>query len=297
MDITSRYKSLTALRSPRIPRPTRPRIGIRGLPSSLIIGGMIVLVIVAAAVLAPHLTPHDMARMSPAERLQAPSLAHPFGTDPMGRDLFSRVLFGARLSLSVAVLAVTIAGVPGILLGIAAGMYPGWLENVISRVMDAWIAVPSLLLAIAMAATLGRSTLVIALALGLAGISTYYRQARAETLRARGEGYVEAARALGAPEYRVLAVHILPNVLPSLLVLLTFRTGGMLMAVSALGFIGLGAPPPEPEWGTLIADGRNYMAQAWWLTAFPGAAITLTIFGLNLLGDGLRDLLDPRCRG
>ncbi|MBN2471032.1 MAG: ABC transporter permease [Anaerolineae bacterium] len=297
METTTRYKSITTPGRITLPQPARPRIGGRHLPSSLVIGGVIVLAVLLAALLAPHLTPYDMAKMNPADRLQSPSLVHPFGTDPMGRDLFSRVIFGARLSLTVAGLAVTIAGVPGILLGILAGMYPGWLENILSRVMDAWIAVPSLLLAIVMAATLGRSTLVIALALGLAGISTYYRQARAETLRARGMGYVEAARALGVRERCVIAHHILPNVLPPLLVLLAFRTGGMLMAVSALGFIGLGAPPPDPEWGTLIADGRNYIAQAWWLTAFPGAAITITVFGLNMLGDGLRDLLDPRCNG
>lgn len=293
MEHTTRYKSIPILKRLEFPLPQRPPLPIR-LPTALIIGGTIVLLVALAAVLAPVIAPYDMARMAPADRLQAPSMAHLFGTDPMGRDLFSRVIFGARLSVTVAVMAVAIACVPGMALGMLAGMYPGTMENILTRIMDAWMAVPSLLLAIAMAATLGRSTFILALALGLAGIPTYYRQTRAETLRVRSEGYVEAARALGSPEIQTLVRHVLPNVLPNLIVLATFRTGAMLMAISALGFIGLGAAPPAPEWGTLIADGREYMAQAWWLTIFPGAAITLTVYGLNMLGDGLRDVLDPR---
>lgn len=293
---TTQYKQIPALRRFEMPRPQRPALNGRRLPATFIIGGSIVLLITLAAVLAPVIAPYDMAKMAPAERLQAPSLAHLFGTDPMGRDLLSRIIFGARLSMTVASMAVAIACIPGMALGMMAGMYPGTLENVMTRIMDAWMAVPALLLAIAMAATLGRTTFVLALALGLAGIPTYYRQTRAETLRVRGEGYVEAARALGSTERQTLLRHVLPNILPNLVVLATFRTGAMLMAVSALGFIGLGAAPPNPEWGTLIADGRNYMAQAWWLTIFPGLAITLTVYGLNMLGDGLRDMLDPRLR-
>ncbi len=266
----------------------------RRYPTALVAGAVIVLALALVAALAPQLAPYDMARISPADRLQPPSWEHLFGTDAFGRDLFSRVLYGARLSLAVAVLAVAIAALPGILLGVLAGMYTGFLESLLTRLMDAWIAVPSLLLAVVMAAALGRSTLVLALALGLVGISTYYRQARAETLLVRGALYVEAARALGCPELHTLRHHVLPNVLPSLLVLVSLRIGAMLLAVSALGFIGLGAPPPEPEWGALMAEGRDYLRQAWWLTFFPGLAIALTTFGLNLLGDGLRDALDPR---
>lgn len=273
-----------------------PRARRLGLPLPLVIGLLIVAVILLIAALAPRIAPYDMAAMSMQERLQPPSLAHPFGTDLYGRDLFSRVLYGARLSVAVALLAVLISALPGIAAGIIAGMYPGLAESAVSRLVDAWIAVPGLLLAIVMVASLGRSALVIALALGLAGIPTYYRQARAETLRVRDAQYIEAVRAAGASERYLLRHHVLPNVLPLLLVLMSLRAGGMLLAVSALSFIGLGAQPPQPEWGALLAEGRDYLEPAWWLTFFPGCAIALTVFGLNLIGDSLRDVLDPRNR-
>lgn len=265
----------------------------RRYPAPLLLGGGIVLALFLLALLAPYIAPYDMAAIAPAERLQAPSWAHPFGTDAFGRDLFSRVVWGGRSSLTVAGLAVLIGAVPGVLLGVLAGMHPGLGENILTRLMDAWIAVPGLLLAVVMASMLGRSLLVLGLALGLIGIPTYYRQARAETLRVSGTRYVEAARAVGGTRLHIIVQHVLPNVLPCLLILITLRMGGLLMAVGALGFIGLGVPPPLPEWGTLLAEGRGYLYQAWWLLAFPGLAIGVAAFGLNLLGDGLRDLLTP----
>ncbi len=261
------------------------------LSPAFILGGGIVLLLVMLALLGPHIAPYDMAQIAPADRLQAPSAAHFLGTDAFGRDLFSRILVGARLSLAVAALAVTVGAVPGITLGLLAGMYPGLPENVLTRVMDAWIAVPGILLAIVIAAAFDRSALVIAVALGVAGVPTYYRQARAEALGVRAALYIEAARSLGCQERHVLLRHVLPNVLPSLLVLVSLRAGGMLLAASALGFIGLGAPPPTPEWGALVAEGREHFRQAWWLISYPGLAIALTVFGFNLLGDGLRDML------
>lgn len=283
--------SRVVLPSRRTIRQTRP--SRRPHSPGLLVGATIVSVITLIALLAPHLALYDFAKMMPSQRLQAPSLAHPFGTDLMGRDLFSRVLMGGRTSLFVAIMTVTVSAVPGIFAGLLAGMYPGKLERLASRVVDAWIALPGILLAIAMTAAFGRSMLILALAFGLAGIPTYYRQTRAETLRIRGELYVGAARALGAPEHHILRRHIVPNILPPLAVLLSLRVGGMLVAVSSLSFIGLGAQPPDPEWGALLADGRDYFEQAWWLSVFPGLAIAITVFGLNLLGDGLRDWLDP----
>lgn len=266
----------------------------RLLPAPLVIGAIITVGLITVALLAPQIAPYDMAVMSPGERLQSPSWQHPLGTDAFGRDLFSRILVGARISLTVAVASVLLAALPGILLGIIGGMRPGLLEGVLTRLMDAWIAVPSLLLAVVMAAALGRTVLVLTTALALSGVPTYYRQARAETLLVTNTLYVRAARSLGGTEAHLLLHHVLPNVMPNLLVLISLRIGAMLLAASALGFIGLGVQPPMPEWGALMAEGRNYVFQAWWLTLFPGLAIAIATFGLNLLGDGLRDLLDPR---
>lgn len=266
----------------------------RRFTTSFLMGGAVLALLVVLALLAPVIAPYDPLKIAPVDRLQAPSWEHFFGTDAFGRDLFSRVLVGARSSLAVSVLAVVLAAVPGILFGVWAGMNPGLLEGFFTRVMDAWIAVPGLLLAIVMTAALGRSMLVLAVALGLVGISTYYRQARVETLRVNSTQYVEAARSLGGREWHIILYHVLPNVLPALLVLISIRIAGLLLAVGALGFIGLGVPPPTPEWGSLMAEGRDYLRQAWWLTLYPGLAIAVTVFNLNLVGDGLRDVLDPR---
>lgn len=274
--------------------PVRPHR--RRIPRTLWAGGGIVLLLFVLAVFAPQIAPYDMAKMVPTDRLQAPSLQHPFGTDLYGRDLFSRVVFGSRLSLSVAVIAVGLAALPGTLFGVLAGVRDGFLSDVCTLLMDAWLAFPGVLLALVMSVAFGRSTLVLAIALGIAGVPAYFRIARAETMRVRGALYVHAARSLGCAETWVLVRHVLPNMLPTLLVFVSLRLGRMLLAVSALSFIGLGAQPPDPEWGTLLAEGRDYMQQAPWLTIFPGLLIAVTVFGFNSLGDGLRDLLDPRHR-
>lgn len=295
MDITIRsrqrdFRRITGMHwTVSLPNVHRPKRMTRTLLWGVTLAGIIGVLAFFSASIAPY----DYAKMAPADRLQGPSLQHFFGTDIYGRDLFSRVLVGARLSLTVAGIAVGLAAAPGILLGIVSGMNPGWFSNGFSRVMDAWMAVPGLLLAIAFTAAFGRSTFVLAMALGLIGIPTYYRQARAETLTIQNELFVDAARSLGAKQFHILLRHVLPNVLPTLTVLITLRVGSILLAVSGLSFIGLGAQPPEPEWGALLAEGRDYAQQAWWLTFFPGAAIAATVFALNLLGDGLRDLLDP----
>lgn len=274
-------------------RQHKERKARRHLSPALLVGIVVVSMIAIFAIFAEALAPYDIAQMNPAERLQGPSANHLFGTDLFGRDLFSRVIMGSRLSLSVALFAVAIGALPGILLGMLAGMYNGLFASICSYLMDAWMAVPGLLLAIALAAAFGRSTSVLAIALGLASIPVYYRQTRAETLRTSSCLYIEAAHSIGCKERHILMRHVLPNIAPTVIVLVTLRIGGMLMAVSAFSFVGLGAQPPTPEWGALLADGREYMQNAWWLTFFPGCALAITIFGLNMLGDGLRDLLDP----
>jgi peptide/nickel transport system permease protein len=257
----------------------------------LAVGFALVGLMILAALLAPVLAPAPPDLVAPALRLQAPSLAHPFGTDPFGRDLFSRVLYGARIALMTAIGALLLSAVPGTALGLLAGYRRGWLDQVVARGMDAWLAFPGLLLAIILVARLGPSLTATVVALGVVGIPWYYRLARTGTLSLRHTAYVEAAQASGASSSRVLLRHILPNMTSSLVVLSTLRLGTVLLALGGLSFIGLGAQPPSPEWGALLAAGREYMDTAWWLALFPGLALTVTVMGFNLLGDGLRDAL------
>lgn len=246
-----------------------------------------------AALLAPVLAPAPPDLVQPELRLLPPSLAHPFGTDPFGRDLFSRVLYGARIALGMSALTVSLSALPGIGLGLLAGYYRGWFEPLVSRVMDAWLAFPGMLLAVVLVARMGPSLTAAVIALGVVGIPAYYRLARNGTLSARHTLYVEAARAVGVRDTRILLRHILPNLASPLIILTTLRLGAMLLAGGGLSFIGLGAQPPQPEWGALLATGRDYMDTAWWLALFPGLAITAGVMGFSLLGDGLRDALAP----
>lgn len=262
----------------------------------LLVGGGLVGLMVLAALLAPVLAPSPPDLVRPALRLQPPGPAHPFGTDPFGRDLFSRVLYGARIALQMSTLGALLAALPGTGLGLLAGYHRGWLEQVLSRVMDAWLAFPGLLLAIVLVARLGPSLTATVVALGIVGIPSYYRLVRNGTLSACHALYVEAARSIGASDARILLRHILPNLASSIIVLTTLRLGTVLLAAGGLSFIGLGAQPPQPEWGALLAVGRDYMDTAWWLAVFPGLAITAGVMGFNLLGDGLCDALAPDVR-
>jgi ABC-type dipeptide/oligopeptide/nickel transport system permease subunit len=207
--------------------------------------------------------------------------------------MFSRVLYGSRIALQMSLLSVLLAAVPGIWLGMLAGYHRGWGEQVLSRVMDAWLAFPGLLLAIVLVARMGPSLNTTVVALGVVGIPSFYRLARSGTISARHALYVEAARAVGVHHSRILLRHILPNLASPLIVLVTLRIGTMLLAAGGLSFIGLGAQPPLPEWGALLASGRDYLDSAWWLALVPGMAFTLSVMGFNLLGDGLRDVLAP----
>ncbi|MCL4249819.1 MAG: ABC transporter permease [Anaerolineae bacterium] len=250
--------------------------------------GLLLLIGLAAFVL-PNLTPCDPAAINPSERMLPPSHEHPLGTDMFGRDMFSRVMYGARPTFEVAIGAVLIGAVPGVALGLVAGSKRSLFDQIFTQVVDAWIALPGVLVALVLAAAMGRSLFVLALALGISSIPLFYRVIRAETMRISSEPYVEAATSLGADRKAILLRHVFPNVAPSLLSLVTISIGRMLLATSALSFIGLGAPPPSPEWGSLLAEGRAYMETSWWLIWYPGVAIALTTFAIFLFGNALRD--------
>ncbi len=260
---------------------------------SFVIGGTLFLLIVLVALLADLLAPFDPLKNNFRYRLGAPNATHWFGTDNFGRDVLSRVLHGSRVSLVIGLLVVTLTGVFGTLIGAVSG-YVRSLDNVIMRVMDGFMAFPPILLAIAIGAVLGPSLLNAVIALTVAYTPRTARIVRASVLVVREAEYVEAARALGAGHLRILFRHILANSLAPLLVQLTFIFALSILAEAVLSFIGVGPPPPTPTFGNIIADGRNYIAEAPWITIWPGLAIMLTVLGLNLLGDGLRDLLDPR---
>ena len=265
--------------------------------SSLLMGGGIVLLMVLAAVFAPLLTPHDPIRLNIPARFQPPSAEHLFGTDQYGRDVFTRVLYGARYDLLIAVLAVALAAGVGTPLGMLAGYFRGWTDTVIMRLMDLLLAFPNILLAMTLAAVLGPSLNNAILAVAIVGIAGYARIAYASTLAASSEVYVEAARALGAPHHRLLLRAILPAIIAPIVIRGTLGMGFTILLAAGLGFIGLGAQPPTPEWGAMINEGRNQVILGrWWTSVFPGLAIVLLVTDFNLLGDGLRDALDPRSR-
>jgi len=248
------------------------------------------------ALLAPLVSQYPPDQVAVDKPLQPPNAAHPFGTDSLGRDMFSRVLYGARIAVQMAALGTGIAATLGITLGLLAGYYSRWLDQVLSRVIEVWLAFPSLLLALIIVARLGPSLQNTIITLGVIGVPSFYRVTRSGALSARQIAYVEAARALGVGDLRILFRHILPNIASSLMVLVTMRLGILVLAGGSLSFIGLGVQPPAPEWGALLAAGRVYMDTAPWLAIYPGLCITLSVIGFNLLGDGLRDALDPKRR-
>lgn len=264
----------------------RDRLAVTGL--------FLVLVFSVAALLAPALAPHDPTAVNALENLAAPSLKHPLGTDPLGRDTLSRILFGARWSLGTAVLATSLVMTIGIFVGTASGFYGGRIDSVVMRVVDVLLAFPSLVLYLAIVGTLGPGFRNLFIALVSISWVAYARIVRGLVLSLKERGFVRAARALGAGDRRLMVRHILPNVVAPVVVLASLQTGGMVLALAALGFFGLGVQPPTPEWGTMINESRLYLQRAPALMLWPGLAISLTVLGLNLLGDGLRDVLDPR---
>lgn len=258
---------------------------------------VLVLVILAAAVLGPMLAPHPPDAMTLTERLQGPSAAHPFGTDDFGRDLLSRVLTGARISVEVALIVLSLSVALGTLLGAVAGLAGGMVDEVIMRITDLFLAFPVLILAAAIAATLGGNLTTTMIALAAVYWPWYARLVRGQVLSLREREYVLAARTFGAAPWWIIRVHLLPNVLPLVIVQVSLDVGYVILATSSLSFLGLGAQPPTPEWGAMLTDARAYIRDSWWFATFPGLALAMTVFAFNLLGDGLRDWLDPRLRG
>ena len=256
------------------------------------VGLGVVAALVLLAVLAPWLAPGDPFRGDLAASLRPPSLGFLLGSDAQGRDVLSRVLYGARLSLAVGIISQSIALSLGLTLGLVAGFYGRWVDGIIMRVADVTLAFPSLLLLIAIAAAMKPSLPVVFVVIGIVGWAGMARIVRGQVLLTRGLEYVHAARALGASDVRIMARHVLPNVIAPVIVAATLGIGGAIMAEAALSFIGLGAQPPTPSWGAMVAEGRDLLRVAPWVSIAPGVAIGLAVLGLNLLGDGLRDALD-----
>ncbi len=258
------------------------------------VGAAVVILIVGAAIVAPWLVAYDPASQELALRLEGPSERHWFGLDELGRDILSRVLIGARVSLFVGFVVVGVSAIIGLAMGSIAGYYGGRVDQVISRVMDILLAFPGLLLAIALVAVLGPSLGNVVLALTVIGWVGYARLVRGQVLRAREFEYVVAARALGAGTWRALTRHVLPTALPAVTVQATLGMAAAILSEAALSFLGLGVQPPTPSWGTMINGGRSHLLDAPHLTIFPGLFLALVVLGFNFLGDGLRDRLDPR---
>ena len=254
-----------------------------------VIGLVIIVVLVLCAIFADLIAPYDFATQELRNQLQPPSSGHLFGTDEFGRDIFSRVVYGTRISLLVGFIAVGIAVVVGGILGSTAGYYGGYLDNIIMRSMD-------VLLAIAIVAALGPGIINLMIATGISSIPSYSRVVRASVLSVKDQEFVEAARAIGTRDFTIIIKHILPNCLAPIIVQATFGVAIAILTAAGLSFIGLGVMPPTPEWGAMLSSGRMYMRDHWYMTLFPGLAIATTIFSLNVLGDGLRDALDPKLR-
>jgi len=261
-------------------------------------GFVIVALAALVALLAPWLAPHplDAHESHPVQRLQAPSRDFPFGTDNLGRDVLSRVILGARPALTVALLVVGASMAIGVPLGLVAGYRSGWTCEAIMRVTDVVLAVPQLILALALAQLLGPSLRNAMVALTLTYWPFFTRIVFAETRRLKTAVFVEALQGLNAGGPRIMFAHILPNAAPSIIVRATIGMGFTILSAAVLGFLGMGATPPDPEWGLAVAESREYLPDAWWFATFPGIAIFLVVFGFNLFGDGLRDVVDPRLR-
>ncbi|MEJ1159012.1 ABC transporter permease [Prosthecomicrobium sp. N25] len=259
-----------------------------------LIGGALVLFFVVVAILAPIIATHDPLKTSFMAVRKAPSVLNWLGTDELGRDIFSRVVYGARTSLMAGVVSVSIAVVLGVPFGLVAGYYGGLVDGAISRVTEALLSIPFLILAIALAAFLGPSLTNAMLAIGLSAMPIFARLTRGQVLTVKAEDYVEGARAIGLPDRWILARYILPNVLPQVLVQATLTIAAAIIAEASLSFLGLGQQPPNPSWGSMLNTAKNFVSQAPWMSITPGVAIFLAVLGFNLLGDGLRDALDPR---
>jgi len=262
----------------------------------MVLGTSIVLGLLLVAALAPLLATHNPYEQILNDRLLAPSAKYWFGTDSLGRDIYSRVVYGARVTLTIALLVAAISTPLGMLMGIVAGYLGGLADEILMRLADVFLAFPRLILAIAFAAALGPGVENAIVAIAIAHWPSYARLARAETLNVKNNDYIQAMRVLGAGKARIMAGHILPLTLSSIIVRMSLDMGTIILTAAGLGFLGLGAQPPMPEWGLMVSDGRQFLVDQWWVSTLPGLAILVVVMGFNLLGDGIRDVLDPRQR-
>jgi peptide/nickel transport system permease protein len=296
--------SLPAILTMPVERRERSRVGtshgpwadaarrLRGNRTALL-GALVLALVVGAALLAPVVAPRDPIRMDPARTLRAPSVGAPFGTDHLGRDVLSRVLHGGRLSLQVGVVSVGISLGWGLALGLLAGFSGGWRDTLIIRAMDVLLACPGVLLALAIVTVLGPGLRNVMIAVGLAHVPHYTRVVRSSVLSTTRTPYVDAARALGCGDARLVLGHVLPNALTPVIVVATLGIPTAIAVGAGFSFLGLGAQPPSPEWGAMVSSGREYLRRGWWISTAPGMMILLSVLAINLLGDGLREALDP----
>jgi peptide/nickel transport system permease protein len=277
---------------------SRRRDFVRGLLGNKgALAGLIVLILlILAAIFAPLITTYDPIVIDPPNRTAPPSRDHWLGTDGFGRDIYTRIVYGARVSLPVGLIAVSIAATVGAVLGLIAGYYGRLADAVIMRVIDIMLAFPNIMLALVIVAILGPSIRNVMIAVGIGEIPRYTRLIRGQVLSARELLYVEAAKVIGVPTSKIMFRHILPNVVSPVIVLATLSVGSAILAAAGLSFLGLGAQPPRPEWGSMLADGRQFLSSHWWVATMPGIAIAITVLSINMFGDGLRDILDPRIR-
>jgi len=260
-----------------------------------LVGMVLVVAFITLAIFANHIAPYDPKAMNTAQRLQPPSLAHLFGTDEFGRDVFSRVVYGSRISLQIGLIATILTVFFSTLLGLIWGYYPA-AENIIARIVDLWLSFPTLLLAIAVVAILGPSLQNAMLAIVASAVPGFARVVHSAVLTIRKNEYIEAAVAGGLSDGEIIFRHILPNISATVIVMGTLEFASAILMGAGLSFLGLGAQPPTPEWGAMISTGKEWLGQAWWLYTFPGVAIVLAVLGINLVGDGLRDYFDPRLK-
>ncbi len=260
------------------------------------IGSVVIAIFLLTVIFAPLIAPYDPFVNNMAQRLQPPSWSHLFGTDQFGRDIFSRVIYGSRIEIWIIFLVSLISGGLGTLLGVVAGYFGGIVDEVIMRITDMFLAFPSLVLAMAFAAALGPSLTNTIIAISVVGWTIFARLARAEAIKVKNQPYIEAVRSVGAGNMRIMFFHVLPMCLSPIMVQLTLRMGTIILTAAGLGFLGLGVRPPLPEWGAMVSDGRSYLVGQWWISTFPGIAIAFVVLGFNFLGDGIRDIMDPRLR-
>lgn len=264
------------------------------------VGFFIVFIVFLVAIFAPVLAPHDPAAINPGNMLKPPfwmeggSTAHLLGTDNLGRDILSRVIYGSQVSLLVGITSVVVAGIIGVTIGLIAGYYGGFIDNLLMRVVDSFLAIPTILFALVILTIFGPSIVTLIFVLGATNWVNYARLVRGEVLSIKERDYVRAAHSIGVKNHKIILRHLLPNVVSSFIVISTLSVATTIILEASLSFLGLGIQPPDVSWGLILSDGRDYLATSWWLATFPGIAITITVLGIIFLGDWLRDILDPR---